>query len=110
MSHLYESYDFAAYWKMLFIDVLLSVIDGQPNTYTEVMWFIDVVLQYLGQGDYLTFFGIFSGLLALRTANRLIQPAELKTLLPEEPLPAKTEGYGAAYVVRRRRRGTKRRR
>jgi hypothetical protein len=78
------NYDFAAYWKMRFVDTLLSMIDRQERTNAYVLWFIDIAMQYLGQGDYLTFFGIFAGLMTLRNANQVITLKDIYSLLPEE--------------------------
>lgn len=102
-------YDFAAYWKMRLIDMMLSLVDRREQTNPYVLWFIDMALQYLGQGDYLTFMGIFAGLAALRNADRVVTLKDLYALLPENAEEkalrlAKTEGYtyAGSHVIRRR--------
>lgn len=110
----FMGYDFLAYWKMRFLDKVLSLVDRNEQTNPYVLWFIDMALQYLGAGDYMTFMSIFAGLVALRNAHRLVTLNDLYSLLPESPEQkqqriAALEGYtGTAYngncVIRKRRR------
>jgi hypothetical protein len=106
-------YDMLSYWKMRFVDAVLSLIDKEDATNPYMLWFIDAALQYLGQGDYMTFFSIFAGVLALRNVHHFVTFADLQNLLPggEQVVPRefarefpRETVYNARYVGRSRRR------
>jgi hypothetical protein len=102
-------YDFFAYWKMQLTNELMALVDDGQTTNSNVLWFANIVLQLLGQGDYLTFVNILGGLATMRVVGKFVTLKDLYNLLERHNVDWRGTSamkYAGNRSIRRRRRKT----